>query len=132
MKPAAEFFEQTQILVLTATAFGVGHLLSGSGEGEWWHKTWAVKSGSDVIVREWNRCDQKEVPVKCLLYLDRIDIISPDPAPEFLWIRDAIARAQLGIHVGAELVHECWFDNVERTRYPWRLRITGTEDSPHT
>jgi len=126
---SARYFDKTGVLVLTSHAFGTGHLFSDSGRDQWWFKTWAVKSGGEEIQRKWQAMGEGEIPIPCLLFVDEFAWVtaSPDPLPEFVWIRDEIAKTRRGIHVPSEVVRSSWLDStVEETRYPWRLRVTAT------
>ncbi len=125
---SACYCEQTGMLVLTSFAFGAGHLLNDSGEGQWWHRSYPVKSGRDEIERKWRSMGSQQEPVPCLLFLDRfaIETSSPDRVPDFDWIRREVATHG-SIHITAEVVRVSWLDpTVEEGMYPWRLRVTAT------
>ncbi|MBI4592247.1 hypothetical protein HY733_02255 [Candidatus Uhrbacteria bacterium] len=69
------------------------------------------------------------VPIPCLLFVDEFAWVtaSPDPLPEFRWIRDEIAHTHCGVHVPSEVVRVSWlYPAIDESRYPWRLRVTAT------
>ncbi|TAL51319.1 hypothetical protein EPN81_00175 [Patescibacteria group bacterium] len=126
---SARYYEESGVLVLTSHAFGAGHLFGDSGSGQWWYKTWAIKGGTQEIERKRQSMGGEAIPMPCLLSFSEFTwrMVSIDPLPEFLWIRDEIARTPRGVHVPSEIVRVPWLDStIEDKLYPWRLRVTAT------
>lgn len=123
MMESAHYSPFTGVLVLTCEAFGGGHLVSRSGEGDWWFKTWAVKGGEDAIQAKWEAMGKGDDPIPCLLFLDQHSLVSDGPLEELAWIIEGI-KVGSSFHVACELIRT---DQItpegHASRYKWRARV---------